>query len=554
MLPFRYGLIQYLSCKNIMSKYIFILFAVGIVNIQAFSQSIFDYEMEIVPIEIEGLPGLHSYAWAQHDGKWLIVGGRKDGLHARQPFNSFPASQNNTELYVIDVQSKEFWHASVNSLPIGIREQLQSTNMNFDQSGNYMYIIGGYAYSASRDSYITFPYLTRIDVVSLIEAIINDLPINSYFAQISNDLFAVTGGHLKKMYDKYYLVGGHRFDGRYNPHGPDHGPGFQQEYTNQIRVFSIPEQSELTFLIDTIITDPVHLHRRDYNLLPQIFSDGEYGLTISSGVFQLDADLPFLYPVEIRRSGHNAVPNFNQYLSNYHSAVATLYDEEKKETHSIFFGGISQYYYDGVNLIQDDRVPFVKTISRLTRDSLNQFTEYLMPLEMPHLQGASAEFIYNANIPMYENKILKLSAVDETGSAIGYVFGGIYSPLLNPFSNNMTQVTQADDVIYEVNLKKKISSVSEPAVPGENPFKIKLIPNPGNDFTELVFDGLNAKNIRYFITDNAGRFVENKFVYTFTAGENRIRLNLENLNQGLYHITCVFDNKFFTTEKLLKLD
>lgn len=59
----------------------------------ATAQDPFNYSMELKPVIIENLPGLHSYAFAQHGGKWLIIGGRKDGLHARTPFDSFPASQ-----------------------------------------------------------------------------------------------------------------------------------------------------------------------------------------------------------------------------------------------------------------------------------------------------------------------------------------------------------------------------------------------------------------------------------------------------------------------------
>ena len=32
---------------------------------------------------VAGLPGLHSFAAAQHEGKWLLIGGRKDGLHPK---------------------------------------------------------------------------------------------------------------------------------------------------------------------------------------------------------------------------------------------------------------------------------------------------------------------------------------------------------------------------------------------------------------------------------------------------------------------------------------
>ena len=67
-----------------------------------FAQNDFNYSLELNSVSISGLPGLHSFAFGQSDGKWLIVGGRLDGLHARQPFNAFPASNNNTSLYVVD--------------------------------------------------------------------------------------------------------------------------------------------------------------------------------------------------------------------------------------------------------------------------------------------------------------------------------------------------------------------------------------------------------------------------------------------------------------------
>lgn len=50
---------------------------------------------------------------------------------------------------------------------------------------------------------------------------------------------AVTGGRLNQINNTYFLVGGQRFTGRYNPMGPEHGPGFTQEYTNQIKQFQL---------------------------------------------------------------------------------------------------------------------------------------------------------------------------------------------------------------------------------------------------------------------------------------------------------------------------
>jgi hypothetical protein len=105
----------------------------------------------------------------------------------------------------------------VNTLPTGLKEQLQSTNMNFYQDGDALYIIGGYAFSATENDHKTFNSLTAIDVPNLIDAVVNGTSISSYFKQISNDVFAITGGQLAKIGATFYLIGGHRFDGRYNP-------------------------------------------------------------------------------------------------------------------------------------------------------------------------------------------------------------------------------------------------------------------------------------------------------------------------------------------------
>ena len=93
----------------------------------AMAQNNFYYTVELTPVSLPNFPGLHSYAHAQADGKWLIIGGRKDGLHARQPFNAFPQASNNTDIYVVDIATQQFWSASVNNLPTGIAEQLLVT-------------------------------------------------------------------------------------------------------------------------------------------------------------------------------------------------------------------------------------------------------------------------------------------------------------------------------------------------------------------------------------------------------------------------------------------
>ena len=105
------------------------------------------FQIAIEPMNIDGLGGLQAYAWGQADGKWLVVGGRLDGLHRRQPFAAFDVAGHNTQLIVVDPQTKQKWAAPLSSLSIGLQEQLKSTNMEFYQDGEYLYLIGGYGYS-----------------------------------------------------------------------------------------------------------------------------------------------------------------------------------------------------------------------------------------------------------------------------------------------------------------------------------------------------------------------------------------------------------------------
>ncbi|MBP7389676.1 MAG: hypothetical protein KA841_04680, partial [Chitinophagales bacterium] len=88
-----------------------------------FSQNMPDITIE--PYSINGMPALQSYAFGKQDGKWIIIGGRVDGLHRRQPFAAFDAPGNNTNIYVVDPLLAQVWSASIQSLSQPLQEQLQ---------------------------------------------------------------------------------------------------------------------------------------------------------------------------------------------------------------------------------------------------------------------------------------------------------------------------------------------------------------------------------------------------------------------------------------------
>jgi hypothetical protein len=510
----------------------------------------FPYDVVLTPVTVTGLPGLHSYAFGQHNGKWLIIGGRKDGLHARQPFNAFPGAQNNSDIYVVDIATQQSWTASVNSLPAGLKEQLQSTNMNFYQDGDVLYIIGGYAYSTTAADHKTFDGLISVDVPNVINAIVNNTSITSSFKQITNASFAITGGQLGKIGNEFYLIGGHRFDGRYNPMN---GPSFTQTYSNSIRKFEIDNSgTQLSFINYAEITDAVHLHRRDYNLLPQVFPNGELGYTISSGVFQISADLPFLYPVDIKSGGYFPQTSFNQYLSNYHSGKACLYDAVNNNMHNLFFGGMSQYYYNGSTLVQDDTVPFVKTISRTKRAADGSLTEYKLPVEMPNLKGSGAEFIPNENLPHYSNEVIKLSDITANEFVIGHIYGGIQSSSVSAFTDNQTNLTSADPTVYEVKLVYN-PTLTHDLIDGSNPFTFSVYPNPAvNDTINIQFSIPYQAELEYIMSSVEGKILSEGIIEGLNTGKSEMIFNLEDAKTNVVILTFVFDHKFYSSKKIIK--
>ena len=117
--------------------------------------------------------GLQSFAFGQYDGKWVLIGGRLDGLHRRQPFASFDSIGHNNQILVIDPEKNLLWKASVMALPTELRDQLKSTNMCFLQEGERLILVGGYGIGEQAQDHLTFPYVTTVHLPELIREVQN---------------------------------------------------------------------------------------------------------------------------------------------------------------------------------------------------------------------------------------------------------------------------------------------------------------------------------------------------------------------------------------------
>ena len=69
------------------------------------------FTIQLVEMSVSSLPGIQSYAYGQHENLWVVMGGRTDGLHRRQPWASFDEAGHNRDILVIDPEGERFWHA-----------------------------------------------------------------------------------------------------------------------------------------------------------------------------------------------------------------------------------------------------------------------------------------------------------------------------------------------------------------------------------------------------------------------------------------------------------
>lgn len=507
-------------------KYILFLLAslsIGAVDAQNFS-------LNLIPLEIEELGGLQSFAFGHSHGEYLLIGGRLDGLHRRQPWASFDLAGQNDQITVVDPKNGEVWKHSISELPEILRDQLKSANICFDQKGDYLFLVGGYGYSEEVQNHITFPLLTIIHVPGMIEAVKRNSELQLQIQVIAHEKMAVTGGSLNRIHDEFYLIGGQKFIGHYNPMGPDHGPGFEQVYTNEIRKFRV----EGSFPNFSLIMGESHhdrelLHRRDYNALEQILPGGRQGIIAFSGVFQEDIDLPFLNAVVIDSSKVLEAENFEQLYNHYHCPKVPLYSMDSQEMTTIFFGGIAQFYdQDGI-LVQDQNVPFVKTIAKVSMNQNGQLNEVKLEEEMPGFLGTGAEFLPLNNLPVSERGVLLFDELPDS-THIGYILGGISSSDRNIFWTNDGTQSNASDHLYELWLiKDQMTNTLDPIDRNkiEKDFQFIVYPNPNDGTIFFTFLTNEQADIEVQILDFQGKYLKNEFYQAMPPDKYGFEITLD---------------------------
>lgn len=448
-----------------------------------FSKSFLSAQNITIEVDSTNAPaarGLHSFVFATHGNYWLFIGGWKRGLHGFYPTNAFPNTGRNDSAFVYNRVTNQWWSAHLNQLPQSQYLALTTTNAEFHQRDTILYVVGGYGWNFNTNSHETFSSLIGINVPAFLAAIINNQPLSPHCRQVSDPWFAVTGAHLERIDSLFFLVFGHRYNGFYNLNPSSQ----QQTYTEEIRIFTIHDDGQQMqfFPIDTI-RDTVEFHRRDFNLVPQIFPGGDFGFTAFTGVFQNGIDLPHLNCVNITASGYTATAGPDQYLNQYHTAVMPVYQQQQNLMHTYFFGGIGLYAVDSNNvLVVDSLVPFVSTISRMTRDNAGQFDEFVEQERMDGFYGTNAQFILNPNVPAIHEKIINADSLPIGRTHVGWIYGGIHADAPNVAYN--TNMSRPSNRIWDVYIN--VGSITSSIEPQEA-FTSSIVPNPAGEFFDIAF-------------------------------------------------------------------
>lgn len=460
--------------------------------------------------ETEALPGMQSSVIASHKGKWLLLGGRMQGLHTffPAPANNFPVKQANRALWVIDPADGSHWHLDLDGLPAKLADPLAATNQPafFDQREGNLYVAGGYGWDSETDGMNTFGSLIKVPVEKTMSLVMSDLSKNEKLKQLEKLLiqstdtrFAVTGGELRRTNGRFYLIFGQYFKGDYHAFGSgsDGRPLFVQKYTEEVRVFTLKPGSVdiLSYGVLPPSSDPSRpYHRRDGVIVDDIDpKTAEPRVAAFGGVFQVGKTTGYGEPIYIY-DNEGAPSAFVdsavlQKFSQYQCPVVSVFDDTNSAVYHTFYGGLSEHYFhqtdqqsEVFNLVIDqnraDGVPFISDITTMVQHASGEYQQFILPDPLPQVDvpeviqknllppyqkfntatlnnfGTSANFIINpeliANGKAYDNGVIKLSAVEEK-TVVGHFYGGIAA--FFPYALVPNTGTYASNTIFRISLE-----------------------------------------------------------------------------------------------------
>lgn len=179
------------------------------------------------------LTEMYGYAYGWHNNQLLIVGGKIKTDVPELSLEDFP----NTELILLDFDQNRASAFSSGSLEGIIFEQMSSTGLAFYQKEHYLYLIGGYGYTEQEDRFITFPYITAINLEGGVEAMLKGENPAPFFYQICEDRLAIFNGTMDYNDEEFFLINGKKAH-LTNPFSEE-ATYYEEDLIGQVRTFQI---------------------------------------------------------------------------------------------------------------------------------------------------------------------------------------------------------------------------------------------------------------------------------------------------------------------------
>lgn len=423
------------------------------------------------------LPPLHSFGFAKHKGRWIMIAGRTSGMHdfdtTNEQYyqdNTMPVENFNDNIFVCtDEGCKKM---DISPIPKPYRLMFKSTNPQYFQDGKYFYFNGGYGQDEAIDNqddtlsrWDTYNTIAKIDLDKLIDAVESGdqqkLVDAMKFGQ--SPFVESTGGELYKVDDLFYMVGGHIFNGTFQGGSRT----FSQRYLNCIYRFKIEETATgLTVMLKDSITDKqpdnlTQFRRRDLPVVSTVaWRNGqlEENLTMYAGVFTSDSNKIeglrsgsiFTNPIYLYQDGtYKLDTSYEQYYNIYTCAHFVAYDARRQSLHTTLIGGIQDGKLDTMSSYTNNIV----TVNHSLRGGKTTQTQQGDIVNTTFLYGTEAHFVPLKGRrvkKMKKNKeifdISHLSSGEEV--KIGLFYGGIVK-------NKTANTTLSTNKVFSVTLRMK---------------------------------------------------------------------------------------------------
>jgi hypothetical protein len=413
--------------------------------------------------------GLQSYVLGTHGGKWLLLAGRINGLHGfNNANNNFPADTQNTTVFVVDpnlqtVTTRSFTNSG-SGLTTNQIDLLSVTAAQSYQSGNTLYMSGGFGIDTSTSNFTTKAALTAIDVPGLMHWVTSPSTNETaaqHIRQVFDPIFQITGGVMFEARPHHALL-------VFGQDSESANISSDGTYSRQVRRFHIIDNgTRLSFAAQKSMPkapDP-NYRRANLNVVP-IIERGRQSFVAFSGLFT-PTDGIWTVPVEISRNGISKMANpaaadtFKQGMNNWICPTLELYSRKERNSYTVLMGGISFGFFASSVFQTDTELPFINQVTAIKCDRHGVFSQCLINAEYPVilsngsnpgnqlLFGANATLIPADGLPTYNNGVLKYDALGSNPIVVGYIVGGIQSTLPN---TNVSTDSAASPYIFTVSL------------------------------------------------------------------------------------------------------